>query len=218
MRCTGGLVLAALIYLCSATADAATVTVHATAGGQPLADAVVTAVARDPGAVPHTAHARNKSIMVQQFQQFDPFVLPVQVGTKVEFPNRDPFRHHVYANSPAKSFELKLYGGDRAESVTFDKEGVVALGCNIHDNMLAYIYVVATPFFAKTDAAGTATLTDLPAGSYRIALWHPNQKAGAAPTDDITLAADEQHDLTLATEVKHRRGQLPPRPADENAY
>lgn len=85
-------------------------------------------------------------------------MLPVYVGTRVTFPNRDNIRHHVYSFSSAKKFELPLYIGTPAAPVVFDKPGVVALGCNIHDWMLAYIYVLTTPHFAKTAADGKARL------------------------------------------------------------
>jgi plastocyanin len=197
---------------------AATLAVHVTAVGHPLANAVVTAVARDPAATAHVARTRPKATMVQQFQQFDPFVLPIEVGTTVDFPNRDSFRHHVYSFSPAKSFELKLYGGDQTETVTFDKEGVVALGCNIHDNMLAYIDVVGTPYFVKTGIDGIGTISNLPAGSYTITVWHPDQKGGQPPGQNITLAADATSELDLATDIKPGRQQRRPGPVDESAY
>ena len=81
----------------------------------------------------------------QRQHQFHPFVLVVPVGANVSFPNFDPTRHHVYSFSPAKRFELKLFARDQSRSVRFDKPGVVALGCNIHDQMSAFIDVVDTP-------------------------------------------------------------------------
>jgi len=208
----------AAVILAADPAHAAALTVRVTANGHPLADAVVTAVATDPRAVAPITRARPKAIMVQQFKQFDPFVLPIQVGTTVEFPNRDPFRHHVYSFSPAKSFELKLYGGNQTEAVTFDKEGIVALGCNIHDNMLAYIYVVGTPYFAKTGTDGTGTIINLPGGTYAVTVWHPDQKGGTPPPQQITLAPDAGSELSLMTAIKPGRKQGRPSAADENAY
>ena len=102
--------------------------------------------------------------MVQRNEAFNPFVLPVAVGTTVEFPNEDPFRHHVYSFSPAKQFELKLYCGDELQQVNFESPGVVALGCNIHDNILGYIYVVDTNLFGKTDQDGTVTISGMADG------------------------------------------------------
>ncbi|MBO6570554.1 MAG: hypothetical protein JJ960_17510 [Kordiimonadaceae bacterium] len=114
--------------------------------------------------------------MRQQNTLFQPFVLPVKVGTSVSFPNLDEARHHVYSFSRAKPFELRLYGKDESNSITFDNAGVVALGCNIHDNMLAYIYVTEAPIYLTTGPDGTITFSDLENGSYELSVWHPGQK------------------------------------------
>lgn len=106
-------------------------------------------------------------------KEFVPLVVPVQVGGTVVMPNKDNIRHHVYSFSPAKVFELKLYSGVPAKPIPFDKPGPVALGCNIHDWMVGYVYVVDTPWFAKTAKNGSASLTGLPAGEYEVKVWHP---------------------------------------------
>jgi hypothetical protein len=143
-----------------------------TAAGKPVANAVVMVrpqgyVARGPIRFPGPYR------VAQHDMQFDPFVLIVPVGAEVAFPNLDPFKHHVFSFSPAKTFELKLYGREDARTVTFDKVGVVTLGCNIHDDMAAYIQVVDTPFAAKSSATGELTITGLPPGPARVTVWHP---------------------------------------------
>ena len=85
-------------------------------------------------------------------------------------------RHHVYSFSTPKKFELKLYGREEARSVTFDRAGVVALGCNIHDSMSGFIIVVDTPYAAQTDAAGRVTFDAAP-GAAKLSLWHPSIRA-----------------------------------------
>src|SRR5581483_226878 len=139
--------------------------------GKPLAGAVLYAVPTDARRVP----APQPAVMDQQNRRFVPQILPVQTGATVSFPNTDSISHHVYSFSPAKRFELYLPKGERssADAVVFDKPGVVALGCNIHDWMLAYILVVDTPWFTQTDRNGHAALADLPAGGYRLVVWHP---------------------------------------------
>jgi plastocyanin len=124
------------------------------------------------GSVAATIPARPVQL-VQQFQAFAPEVTAVAVGTTVEFPNLDRMRHHVYSFSATKPFEIRLYSGDEIPKVTFDKPGVVAIGCNIHDWMEGYVYVTDAPYFASTDATGTALLRDLPPGEYRLTAWHP---------------------------------------------
>ena len=108
----------------------------------------------------------------QRGRKFDPLVSVVQVGSEVSFPNYDSVRHQVYSFSPAKTFELKLYSGAMAKSVKFDKAGTVVLGCNIHDFMLAFVQVVDTPYFTKSDASGKAKLTNIPDGNYQLKVWH----------------------------------------------
>lgn len=117
--------------------------------------------------------------MDQIDKEFVPLVVPVQVGAAVSFPNKDNIRHHVYSFSPAKRFELKLYSGVPAKPVVFDRPGPVTLGCNIHDWMVGYIYVVDTPWFGKTSADGVASF-ELPAGDYVVKVWHPWMKAEPA--------------------------------------
>ena len=157
--------------------------------GKVVADAVVLATASDPKSA---LHAKPPQDAVDQVdKQFVPYVKPIFVGSKVRFPNSDNIRHQVYSFSPAKKFELPLYGGTDAPPVVFDKPGVVVLGCNIHDWMVGYIYVSETPFFAKTAAAGTASIDDMPPGDYTVRLWHPSMEhAEESTARRVTLNAD----------------------------
>lgn len=115
----------------------------------------------------------------QKAKRFLPLVSVIPVGTAVSFPNHDTVRHHAYSFSSAKPFEIKLYSGVPASPIIFDKPGTVVIGCNIHDQMVAYIQVVATPYFAKTDQSGKAILPAVPAGQYKLKVWHYQQKGGA---------------------------------------
>lgn len=187
----------------------------ATENGEPVADAVVFVLPAS-GTAPNISPA--KTFMVQENQEFHPFVLPVQVGATVEFPNRDSFRHHVYSFSPAKPFELKLFGGTETQRVTFDKEGVVALGCNIHDNMLAYIYVVPTPYFAKTGEDGKARIADLPAGTYAVKVWHPSMKKSSDDAANLTVSADGASEFKTAISIKRERKVKKRGAKDETEY
>jgi plastocyanin len=184
-----------------------------TPDGAPLPFAVVTATPVGQPAMSVTTGS--KAVMVQEHKQFMPFVLPVQLGSTVEFPNKDPFRHQVYSFSPAKTFELKLYGKSEISTVTFDKEGIVPLGCNIHDNMLAYIYVVGTPYFSATDDDGGGQINQLPAGSYVVKVWHPNQRPGQGDAGTVTLTGSDSKDIAVQMELKRTRTQTKPRAVDE---
>ncbi|SFU66522.1 hypothetical protein SAMN04489707_101378 [Paenacidovorax caeni] len=169
--------LAALVLLAGG-AQAGTVQVDVSdAAGKPLADAVVFLDSAE-------ARKQVKPLvgveMAQEKRQFVPGVLVVPVGTEVLFPNRDSVRHHVYSFSPAKKFELKLYSGTPSNPVLFDKSGVVALGCNIHDQMVGWVLVVDTPYYARTPAAtGKVQLDNVPPGTYTLRTWHARLPVGA---------------------------------------
>jgi plastocyanin len=168
--------------------------------GKPIEDAVVSLL---PLGTAPAAPAPSTAIMDQHDKEFVPYVLPVYVGTRVTFPNRDNIRHHVYSFSSAKKFELPLYIGTPAAPVVFDKPGVVALGCNIHDWMLAYIYVLTTPFFTKTAADGKARLEGLAPGAYEARVWHPRLRGDTEKTGKpVPLAAGEAAQVSFVVSLK----------------
>jgi plastocyanin len=178
----------------------------------PVADAVVYAM---PAAGPSEARGARAAIE-QVDREFVPFVSVVQTGTAVSFPNRDPILHHVYSFSPAKTFEIKLYTGKSPGEIVFDKPGVVNIGCNIHDWMVAYILVVSTPYFAKTNDAGAARLRDLPAGAYELRVWHPRQNA-TPENRSLVLESSAAPTVTFAVDVQPRKAKYKP-PLDRLKY
>jgi plastocyanin len=143
-----------------------------TVSGQPVGNAVVSfKPASGAGAMPPRFNGPLE--MDQRNIQFDPFILIVPVGSEVSFPNRDKVRHHVYSFSNTKRFEIKLYGHEETHKITFDKTGIVALGCNIHDQMMGFIVVVDTPYVANVGPSGQVTLTNIPAGGGTLTVWQP---------------------------------------------
>ncbi len=162
--------------------------------GQPVKDAVVfakTLVGSRTNSSASTEKPRMTTI-AQTNKQFVPYVSAVQIGTAVAFPNKDDILHNVYSFSKAKKFQLPLYKDQAPEPVVFDKPGVVILGCNIHDWMVAYVYVLDTPYFAKTDSSGRAELKDLPLGEYRVQVRHPRKrKRGSSPALRILVGLDD---------------------------
>ncbi len=134
--------------------------------------------------------------MAQISKQFDPRVLVVPLGTAVAFPNRDTVRHHVYSFSPTKTFELKLYAGVAANPVVFDKIGIAVLGCNIHDNMAAWVVVVDTPYYGRSPKSGLVALANVPAGTYRLRVWHPSLAVGALATDQELVVGNADNLIT----------------------
>jgi plastocyanin len=182
--------------------------------GKPVADAVVVAVP-EAGA---PLQARPAAEQIEQVDlEFVPRVKPVLVGAAVVFPNRDTVRHHVYSFSQAKRFELPLYVGTPARPVVFDTPGVVTIGCNIHDWMIAYVYVSESPHFAKTGSNGVALLPELAPGRYTVRVWHPQLAVGEETTRRAAqIAAGRSLDLEwlvpLKPEVRVRRAPSAGRP------
>jgi len=166
------------------------------AAGKPLADAVVML---EPVGARLPPKPMQGAQIVQHDLQFDPPVTVVTTGTAVMFPNQDTVKHHVYSYSPAKIFQIKLYAGVPHTPIVFDKPGVAVLGCNIHDQMVAWVVVVDTPFFARS-AAGRARLEGVPAGAYELRVWHSTLAEGAAPAAiALTVgAADVDQRVKLA--------------------
>ena len=186
----------ALMFATSSTAADLAVTVK-TGAGRPVADAVVMIYPAAGASPASQAHFDWPMRMVQQNLQFKPFVLIVPQGATVAFPNLDSVRHHVYSFSPAHPFQLKLYGREEARTVRFDKPGAIALGCNIHDQMIAFIKVVDTPYAAKTGPDGQAVLHDLPPGAATMRVWHPYMKtAGNEVMRPIALRGADHEAVT----------------------
>lgn len=182
-------VLLALLFS-SAPALAGDLTVSVRdAGGRPVRDAVVTvhpAAGVPPGPIRFAWPQR----MSQEDLQFQPYVLIVPVGGTVAFPNFDRVRHHVYSFARGNRFEVELYGRDQARSHTFRAAGVAAVGCNIHDQMLAYIKVVDTPWAAKTGTDGDVTLRGVPTGGATLRVWHPRLAVrGNETAQTVTIGA-----------------------------
>jgi plastocyanin len=145
------------------------------ARGRPVGDAVVTL--RPIGVAPRAPVPTGSYSVSQKDLQFHPFVLIVPVGANVAFPNRDATKHHVYSFSPAKRFELKLFARDQSRSIRFDKPGVVALGCNIHDGMTAFIIVTDSAWTARTNGQGIVQFNTAPNAPAQLNVWHPYLRA-----------------------------------------
>lgn len=164
-------IIALALLASSAAAAAAPVTVRVVdVNGKPVRDAVVTL--RPASGAQRPSPGGNFTVS-QEDLEFHPFVLVVPVGASVAFPNKDSTRHHVYSFSPAKRFELKLFARDQSRTVHFDKPGFVALGCNIHDAMSAFIIVTDSPWTARTDAQGVVQFDNPPNAAARLSVWHP---------------------------------------------
>jgi plastocyanin len=192
--------IVALLAFCVPAAFAADLTVSARQrNSQPLTGAVITLEPETPSAPPAPPVS---TVMDQVDLTFVPDVLVIPVHSSVQFPNSDVVSHQVYSFSGARAFQLPLYRGKPYPPVVFDQPGIVTLGCNIHDNMLAYIVVTRAAHFGRTDDAGNWTATNLPAGRYVVRLWHPLLNEGldvgrAVVVEGVNLTAEFQLSRSL---------------------
>lgn len=162
--------------------------------GAPAEDTVAWLMPKS-GAAPAV---KRDAAIAQKDKTFIPLVTVIQAGTPVQFPNRDPIRHHVYSFSTPKPFEIKLYAGTPVAPIVFDKPGEVVLGCNIHDHMLAFVYVVETPWFAKSGRDGVARIENVPPGEYVLHVAHYRQAAPVAPAPLTVREENAPSAITLS--------------------
>lgn len=183
--------------------------------GRGVAGTVVTLRSRDPS---RPIAPPQRATLDQIDLQFVPHVLVVPAGSKVDIPNSDKVRHQVYSFSAIKPFELKLYSGKPRDPVQFDRPGVATLGCNIHDQMRAYVYVVEAQHFGRTDAQGSWKLPDVQPGEYTVQVWHPLSRDSQPLVDQpVTVTASGTPVvLRLATPLRLRPASQVP--ANWDAY
>jgi plastocyanin len=190
------------VALLGGRAIAGTLEVHALQrDGKALVGAVITAQAVNP-ALPPAAPV--KAIMDQVNLAFEPDVLVLPVNSSVQFPNSDAVGHQVYSFSSAHRFQLPLYRGKPYPPIVFEQPGVITLGCNIHDNMLAYIVVTDAPYFGRTDAAGHWVAPSVPVGRYHIRVWHPLSNEPADLEKVVQIGGDKD-----VVELRLTRGLKP---------
>jgi plastocyanin len=178
----------------AATVDVAVVDQH----GKPEANAVVTLVpAAGQNAGQAASHAPARNVIDQQHETFIPLVVVVRRGGEVVFTNNDTTMHQVYSFSAIKQFQFEIDRATISKPVVFDKPGIAAIGCNIHDSMVAYVFVADQPFAAVSDASGHAALHDVPDGAWHAGVWHPALKVGPPPLPVALQVAGGNAKLTL---------------------
>jgi len=179
--------LATLALGAGSACAAASLTVMVTrSDGTPVPGAVVL-LHGPPGSRP----APPATYVVDQVNlTFTPDLTVVPVGSSVKFPNSDAVSHQVYSFSPARRFQLPLYRGTPYAPVKFDQAGIVTLGCNIHDDMIAYLVVTDAEWSGLTEADGTWAVSNLPAGEFRVEVWHPRMREVATTLEKQLAIAD----------------------------
>jgi plastocyanin len=200
-RLKGGVALLGICLTYAASAGVVSVSVK-TQAGQPAVDTVLIFDPLD-GAPPPS---HGPAVIDQIDKHFKPTVSVIRTGTTVDLPNSDSIRHEVYSVSPPHPFKIKLYASSHHEQVTFDKPGLLVLGCNIHDSMVAFVVVVDTPYFAKILPAATADF-NLPVGHYRLRVWHPKLRNPVA-SREISVGSDPMA-LPLTVDLDPARETAP---------
>ncbi len=183
--------------------------------GKPVADAVVTVFpvtgATAPAPAPKTKTINQSGIT------FVPYIEVFRPGDLVVFHNSDKTRHHVYSFSSVKAFEFMLSAGQTSMAIPLDKPGVIAVGCNIHDSMITYLYVTEAPWIARANATGKAVIRALPAGTYQVRVWQPRLRPGKPELvqTDVTVHAGEnrplQFKLKLLPDSRRKSNREPSR-------
>lgn len=197
----GVLLFFAFLFYLGQPVNAGEIAVKAVdAKNNPLRGSVIYAM---PATGKAPAVEKGKMAMMDQLnKEFIPIIMAVQTGTAVSFPNSDSIHHHVYSISPVKKFELPLYIGSPANSTVFDKPGIVAIGCNIHDWMLAYIIVVDTPYFTVTGEDGRGKIKDIPTGPYKLMAWHYRMKGTPEATAVDAQVSPDGSEKTFTLNLK----------------
>jgi plastocyanin len=166
--------------------------------------------------------------LVQKNKSFQPGLVVIPVGGKVEFPNRDPFFHNVFSLYEGKRFDLGLYESGTTRFVQFDKPGISFIFCNIHAEMNAVVIALATPYYAISDARGDLSIANVPPGRYQLEIFHPSVAPDAlrAVAREVTVAPEQntlgsyslsETNMVAAHKNKYGREYDPPQP-DSPAY
>jgi plastocyanin len=174
---------------------------------RPVKDAV--AYFTLPGKPPAPA-AKTRVMMDQRDKEFVPHVLAVQVGTEVVFPNSDNIRHHVYSLGGGNAFELPLYPNGARPSIQFKQAGAASLGCNIHDWMLGYVYVVDSPWFAVSGVDGRAQVQGMPDKSGKLKVWHPRLVGGESAVHEMEVTPGKGQVIPVRLKLKPERPRKRP--------
>jgi plastocyanin len=143
----------------------------------------------DPAAGPAPVPLNRPRIeMLQHNKRFTPHILPIAVGTTVDFPNLDPIYHNAFSNFDGQVFDVGLYPPGSTKSVTFHREGIVRVFCDIHSTMSAVIVVLKSPYFTVSAKSGEFNIANLPPGSYRLHVFH--ERATQPTLDALTRIVD----------------------------
>lgn len=190
-----------LLLLCAGICRAGTLEVRINDGkGAAVADAVLTLSPLD-----NTGNGIKPAPEVRQIDQRDerfvPYVEVFKPGDQVVFHNSDGTQHHAYSFAPEATFEMVLKPGEASQPITLPNSGTIAVGCNIHDNMITYLVVSEAPWFGRSSEDGHWRVDDLPAGRYRLTAWHPQIRPAGKPLVREIDAGDGTSKIELTLEL-----------------
>lgn len=172
--------------------------------GEPLPNATVSVadewLAAEQQGQPETV------VIDQVARQFTPFMTSIKAGSEVVFPNSDNIRHHVYSFSQPKPFELRLYSDEERPSVAFPRAGLVTLGCNIHDQMIAHVVITDKATAWVTNEQGQVRLP-LKAGARGVnaKVWHPRLGNELSKSVSVTLSMTGEQQVSLPVAAEEQK-------------
>ncbi|MTJ02010.1 methylamine utilization protein [Idiomarina piscisalsi] len=207
--------LVCLLTVMEVNADELTLTI-VDAKGSPLPNAVVIV---DNAYVTDKAKLKVENKIIDQVdRQFTPFMTVIKAGSEVTFPNSDNIRHHVYSFSKPKPFELKLYANEEKPTLSFNKPGLVTLGCNIHDQMIAHIVITEdeTAWITGENGKVTLELNTAVESLLSARIWHPLMSSDLTSAKDVTL--DNVNGKTLMLDVVKEQADKEPKSRLEQRF
>lgn len=177
--------------------------------GEPVVGAVVLlepiGSQGNPAATAIDADLREPVVIDQTDKTFNPRVSLVPTGGALVFKNSDPFGHHIYSFSPVKRFEIKTPSGATSDPIEFEADGLVSIGCNIHDTMLGFILVSNAPYSGGSNEDGVVALDDVRPGLYTARLWHPDKRGRGFEEMEIEVLNGQVSEVTASLDLKTAR-------------
>lgn len=161
-------------------------------------------------------HNNTTRVIDQRGEMFSPYITALSVGDTLEFHNTDPITHHVYSFSKAKPINIIVPARQSSDKFTFEKQGVVALGCNIHDHMAAFIYIAPSPVSGVSDKEGKIQFQGLPDGDYKLSSWH--HRVPQSQTSSQKVSITNSKDITVEVAIRRDRKGSSRRRKDERPY
>jgi len=167
--------------------------------------------------------------MIQKGKRFEPHILAIDVGTRVDFPNFDPIFHNAFSNFNGQLFDIGLYAPGSSKSILFKREGIVRVFCNIHPTMSAAIVVLNSPYFGTTDKKGRYTIASVPRGEYELRVFDERatpetlsslRRPVTVPGSEIQIPVLKISEAGyVATPHKNKYGRdYPPDAGDDSGY